>query len=131
MNNKITSTTKYLFKKRKRKFILLYLLAGLLLFLIGAMGSCCGAPYFYWPLSIICVAEIIYPTIFIWGIIFGIYLIGSIIYIGFTISELIKYGHNSMIYSDGVLYFFYVGIIILFSILLFISRPRKLSEKER
>ncbi len=109
-------------KRRQPCFGLVYAFSGVVLFLIGITGVQYGAAYFYWPLSVLCFSLLFYPTLFAWGLISGLYNIAALVYIGFTIKELITKGSESTIYSDGMLYFIYIFVITMLSVGLLCSK---------
>ena len=117
------STLLKIFERRQPRFALVYAFSGFMLFIIGLTGFQYGAAYLYWPLSALCLSLLFYPTLFAWGLISGLYNIAALIYIAFTIKELVTKGSESTIYSDGMLYFIYIFVIILLSVGLLYSKP--------
>jgi len=112
------------------KFPVIYGLAGIVLSLLGLAGFQYGAAYLYWPLAIICFSLIVYPTLFAWGLITFAYSTAVLIYIGFTIFELITEGQESTIFSDGIfVYLIYISIIIAIALGLILSKPLLINER--
>ncbi|WP_169719859.1 hypothetical protein [Zooshikella ganghwensis] len=111
------------------KFPGVYGFAGFILLLLGLFGFQYGAAIFYWPLALICFSLICYPTLFCWGLITFAYILAALIYIGFTIIELLTKGQNSPIFSDGILvYGIYVAIIILLAFFLLMAKPSDIDD---
>lgn len=110
----------------------LYAIAGIVLTLLGLFGIQYGAALFFWPLAIICFSLILYPTLFGWGLITGLFTTATCIYIGFTIIELIKKGGESTIFSDGIfVYLFYLAVIITITTGLYIAKPTPMNHHRK
>ena len=85
--------------------------------------------------AILCLVQFLYPTIFLWGIFFIIFLSGSAVYSFLLITDIYKIivgirPSTLLDIDDSVVFILLLAILIGITYILFISRPQLTPIKE-
>lgn len=119
----------YLFNRRSQKGQWLFIIASLPFLAFALIGWQYGAFYFYAIPAVICIAQIIYPTMFGWLAIFSLYFVGTSIYIvllaGDILKIIIKVRPKALLdFDDSIVFIFFVVVLIAVTFGLFKYRPK-------
>jgi len=79
--------------------------------------------------ALLCLVQFFYPTIFLWGLFFIIFLLGSAVYFFLLLSDIYKLiiglrPAALLDVDDSVVFILLLAILIVITFVLFVSRPR-------
>ncbi len=125
----------YLFKKSPMRRQWIFIIACIPFVLFGLIGAQYGAFFLYMIPGGLCIIQFFYPTIFLWGLFFIIFLSSSATYLFILLTDIFKLFNGLrpsalLDIDDSVVFILLLLILIGITFVLFFSRPRLTSIKK-
>ena len=123
------------FRKSPKKRRWIFLVAFVLFTLVALIGADYGAFLIYMVPAMLCILQYFYPRILVWGILFVIFLLGSVMYSCLLIADIYRLvvgvrPWTLVDVNDSVVFILLSAIVVGITFVVFVSRPRLTPVKE-
>jgi hypothetical protein len=115
-------------KRRRQPARWVFIATAVPLIVIGLMGAEHGALFMYGPLAAICLFQVFYPTLLVWGFVLLLYAGGSILYLfvlGADALRLIHHQQPQVFLNpyDSTFFLLLLAVLITLTVVLIRKRP--------